>query len=65
MAWEPQRRKWDWRKFLTTDERAVIERADKAREKIAQLQMAYEEAFGREVQLISNRAIHRAKHDAR
>lgn len=48
--------KWDWRKFLTSDEREVVRAAEDAKAKWQQLnnQMAG----------IRNRAIHRAKYAA-
>lgn len=56
MAWKPKASKWDWRKFLTVEERQELETADKARS--AWLALNKNRAG------IQNRAIHRAKHAA-
>jgi hypothetical protein len=64
MAWESQRGKWDWQKYLTADEAAVIKEAHAARKKIQDAQNAYNKVFGRDVMMITNRAIQRAKYDA-
>jgi len=64
MAWKPQRRKWDWRKYLTAEELARIDRMDAAAAKIELARRELEKQFGRERQLIVNRAIQRAKYAA-
>ena len=56
MVWKPPKRKWEWRKFLTADEKAVVDRADKLSAELKALQ-------GQKV-LIVNRAIQRAKYEA-
>ena len=64
MSWSRTRKKWDWRAFLEPGERQIIERADASREKIRKAQAIHEEKFGRDVQIITNRAIQRAKYAA-
>lgn len=54
--YEKRKPKWDWRAYLTADELAVLERADKA--KTAWLKLNKERAG------ITNRAIQRAKYAA-
>lgn len=56
MAWKPKQPKWDWRKFLTAEEKAALDKADKAKE--AWLALNHDRAS------IQNRAIQRAKHAA-
>jgi hypothetical protein len=56
-AWEPRKSKWDWRRFLTQDERAVLAAADAAKREWQKL--------NRERAGITNRAIQRAKYAAR
>jgi hypothetical protein len=62
--WEPQPAMWDWRAFLTPDEARVIERSDRSLERIERARKLHEQRFGRNRQLIVNRAIHRAKYAA-
>ena len=54
MAWKPKTAE-DWRKFLTAEERAALDRADKAKEAWLALPRPGEH---------QNRAIQRAKHAA-
>lgn len=54
--YEKRKPKWDWRAYLTADELAVLERADKA--KTVWLKLNKERAG------ITNRAIQRAKYAA-
>jgi len=42
MAWKLQRAKWDWRKYLTPEELARIERSDAAAAKIELARRQYE-----------------------
>jgi hypothetical protein len=63
--WQPQPAKWDWRSFLSVEEAAVIARSDAALVRLEKARQRYEQRFGRERQLIVNRAIQRAKYDAR
>lgn len=55
--YEKRKPKWDWRSFLTSEEKAVLSAADKAKK--AWLKLNKERAS------ITNRAIQRAKYDAR
>jgi hypothetical protein len=57
MPYEKQKPKWDWRDFLTAEEKAVLVTADRA--KAAWLKLNKERAG------ITNRAIQRAKYAAR
>lgn len=65
MAWQPKATKWDWRKFLTDEELAFMEKADKAESRIADARAEFERKYGRERSLIANRAIQRARYAAR
>lgn len=65
MAWESKRGKWDWRAYLTEDEASVIRVADRQAEQIAKMQKQWGERWRLRRQLIVNRAIQRAKYDAR
>lgn len=56
MSWKPKQPKWDWRKFLTADEKVALERADKAK--------AVWRAANHDRATIQNRAIQRAKYAA-
>jgi hypothetical protein len=57
MTWKPREPKWNWRAFLTADEKEVLKRADAAK--------AAWQRLNRERAGITNRAIHRAKYAAR
>lgn len=57
MTWKPRKPKWDWRAYLTAEERAILAAADKA--KVAWQELNKQRAG------IANRAIQRAKYDAR
>ena len=52
-AW-PRQPKWDWRRFLTDDERETLRKADAAKSKWL--------ALNKERAAITNRAIQRAKY---
>lgn len=54
--YEKRQPKWDWRSHLTADELAVLEAADKAKERWLKL--------NKERASITNRAIQRAKYRA-
>ena len=56
MAWKPAKRKWDWRQYLTVEEKALVTRADKLSAELKALQG--------QKNLIMNRAIQRAKYEA-
>ena len=56
MAWKPKQPKWDWRKFLTVEEKQELEVADRAR--------ATWLALNKNRAGIQNRAIQRAKYAA-
>lgn len=56
MTWKPKKPKWDWRKYLTAEERAILARADEAK--------AVWKKLNAERAGIANRAIQRAKYDA-
>lgn len=56
MAFAKRKPKWDWRLYLTAEEKAVLEKADRAK---AVWLLLNKERAG-----ITNRAIHRAKHAA-
>jgi hypothetical protein len=55
--YERREPKWDWRQFLTVDEKAILDAADKAR--------ATWQKLNRQRAGITNRAIQRAKYAAR
>lgn len=65
MSWEPKEAKWDWRDALTLDEAAIIAKSDEALRRLEDARARYEAKYGRLRQLIVNRAIQRAKYDAR
>lgn len=65
MGWKPQEAKWNWRAFLTVEEVAIIVKADIALRNLEEARERYETRYGRDRQLIVNRAIHRAKYEAR
>lgn len=54
--YEKRKPKWDWREFLTADEKTILDAADKAR---AEWQKLNRQRAG-----ITNRAIQRAKYAA-
>ena len=56
MTWKPRKTKWNWRKFLTTEEQKTLKTAAEAKE-------AWR-ALNKERALIANRAIQRAKYAA-
>lgn len=58
MVWKPAKRakKYEWRDFLTAEEKATIARVDKLEAELRELR-------GHK-NLIMNRAIHRAKYEA-
>lgn len=56
MAFEKRSDKWPWREFLTEDEAATLERADRAK--------AEWQRLNAERASITNRAIQRAKYHA-
>lgn len=65
MIWSPKPGKWNWKAYLTADEARLIERADRSAARIERARQLHEEKFGRQRQLVVNRAIHRAKYAAR
>lgn len=64
MNWKSIKQRHDWRKYLTADEAAFIEKSDKASDRAAKMVADTVAKYGRERQLIVNRAIQRAKYDA-
>lgn len=64
MAWKPQRKKWDWRAFLTPQEAQIIADSDRAKRAIKVAQLEYGEKYQRDRMIIVNRAIQRAKYTA-
>lgn len=56
MTWKPRETKWDWRKFLSADEKAVLKQADEAK--------AMWRTLNADRATIQNRAIQRAKYAA-
>jgi cell division protein FtsL len=56
MTWQPRQPKWDWRRFLTSEEAKVLREADAAKERWRKLNA--------ERATITNRAIQRAKYHA-
>jgi len=60
MPWKPRRAKWDWRSFLTQEERAVVRVLERSITKRRAETAADVRALGP----IRNRAIQRAKYDA-
>lgn len=58
MVWKPAKRvtKYDWRKYLTVEERALVAKADKLEAELRELR-------GHK-NLIMNRAIQRARYEA-
>lgn len=65
MAWKSKGGKWKWRGCLNASELEFVKRADKARDKIRVLQDKWDEEFGLEMKMTSNRALQRAKFKAR
>ena len=59
-SWSPRRAQWPWKDFLTEDERAIVEDAER---KSASAKQALAEATTI-LNPIRNRAIHRAKYYA-
>ena len=57
MVWKPRASKWNWRQYLTAEEKAVVAKVDKLDREI--------KALRGEKNLIMNRAIQRAKFEAR
>lgn len=57
MTYRPRKPKWDWRRFLTVEEKATLAAADRAKSEWQKL--------NRERAGITNRAIQRAKYAAR
>jgi hypothetical protein len=64
MTWKPREKKWDWRAFLTPDEKRVIAECDAALTEIRKLRGKYNRDLAGKRQIISNRAIQRAKYEA-
>jgi hypothetical protein len=64
MAWKPRRKQWNWRKFLSTEERLTIQEAEDELAEIEAQRKAWDRRWARTRQLIVNRAIHRAKYAA-
>ena len=64
-AWVPKCGQWEWRKFLTEDEIRFIKESDGAIARAEAQRSAVDRKYGRRRQLIINRAIHRAKYDAK
>lgn len=56
-AWEPRKKKWNWRAYLTDDERKIIAASDEAKAKW--------QALNKERLFIVNRAINRCKYRER
>lgn len=56
MSWQRRKPKWDWKNFLTVEEKQVLARADKAKKEWRRLNV--------ERAMITNRAIQRAKYSA-
>jgi hypothetical protein len=65
MGWKPRDRMWNWRACLTADEKQVIAESDAALVVIQKLRAKYNKDMASARQLIVNRAIHRAKYEAR
>ncbi len=57
MVWKPRASKWNWRQFLTPEEKAIVAKVDKLDREL--------KALRGEKNLIMNRAIQRAKFEAR
>lgn len=64
MTWTSKRGKWDWRKYLTDEERAVIKASDELTAVIKKMRATHSTRYGRERTAIVNRAVQRAKHAA-
>lgn len=64
MAWKPKRKKWDWRKHLTAEEAGIIREWD-AHQKEMESRHKSMKNMAADVNLIRNRAIQRAKYEAR
>lgn len=62
MNWKPKPEKWDWRKFLTSDEAAIVRASDDDAAAIERLRADYRKRWALRRQLIVNRAIQRAKY---
>lgn len=56
MTYKPRKPKWDWRAFLTSEEKAMLQKADEAK---AAWQKLNQNRAG-----IANRALQRAKYAA-
>ena len=56
MTWKPVKRKWNWRLYLTAEEKALVAKADKLAAELRALQG--------QKNMIMNRAIQRAKYEA-
>lgn len=64
-GWRTKRGLWNWRKFLTLEEAAFVKESDAVAANLERLRQNYNRQFGAQRQVIVNRAIHRAKYDAR
>lgn len=62
--WQSRRARWNWRAFLTAEERATIERSDAALLRLEKARERYNERYGVDRAAIVNRAIQRAKFKA-
>lgn len=61
MTWATKRKQWDWRSYLTAEEKSIVDRADAEASKIAKAREAWTKKYGRQRSLIVNRAVQRAK----
>lgn len=60
-VWRSSRPPSRWREFLTAEEAVFIANAEKVQANLVAQRRKYIAMFGRERQLIVNRAVHRAK----
>ena len=63
-GWQPQKDRWKWRKFLTSQEADFIKLSDAALADLEKQRKGYNRKYGSRRATIVNRAIHRAKYDA-
>lgn len=64
VTWKPRKGKWPWRDYLSQKEKITVDKHDAVRQEISALNKKHP-ALSSQYKMIMNRAIQRAKYDAK